>query len=380
VVTGARPLKNFSPIRKLLTRTAYPLAAWVAAVGLGLSGTVVMAQQAPEIRLQEARSLQARPQESRAPLPSAAQLALKSTAAVVIDQTSGEILYGKNSQNIHPIASISKVMTAMVVYDAQLDPDELIVVNDEDVDYLRNTHSRLHVGSSLSRDELLRLALMSSENRAAAALSRAFPGGREAFIRAMNQKALSLGLQGTRFADSTGLSSTNVSTAEDLAALVAHAHTYAKIREYSTLRQYEVDISGRRLAFHNTNGLVSNPTWGIGLSKTGFINEAGRCLVMQAQLAGRAVIIVLLDSWGKHTRSADALRVRQWLEGAAGIRLPAAGKSSTTTAARKAAPQKAPVQRAAKQKAQPVKASQPRPAVQKQRRDTSASASRTRPG
>ncbi len=296
------------------------------------------------------------------------KLSLKSSAAVVLDQSSGEILYGKNSQAIHPIASISKLMTSMVVLDAQLDPAELIAVTDEDVDYLRNTQSRLHVGATLSRDEMLRLALMASENRAAAALSRAYPGGREAFVRAMNEKALSLGLQGTRFADPTGLSSTNVSTAEDLAALVAHAHTYARIREYSTMRQHEVEVTGRKIAFHNTNGLVSNPGWGIGLSKTGFINEAGRCLVMQAQLAGRAVIIVLLDSWGKNTRSADALRVRQWLEAAAGIKPPVARKSG----ARKIA-----ANRAVSPKALSGTLAMQRTAAQKSRRDLSASRSRS---
>lgn len=292
-----------------------------------------------------------------------AKLSLKSSAAVVIDQASGEILYGKNSQSIHPIASLSKLMTSMVVLDAQLDPAELIVVSDEDVDYLRNTQSRLHVGAALSRDEMLRLALMASENRAAAALSRAYPGGRETFVRAMNEKAQSLGLQGTRFADATGLSSTNVSTAEDLAALVAHAHGYAKIREYSTLQQHDTEVAGRKLAFRNTNVLVANPGWGIGLSKTGFINEAGRCLVMQAQLAGRAVIIVLLDSWGKNSRSADALRVRQWLEAAAGIKPPVARKAGTgKTVANKAIPQKA--------QARPV--AMQRPPAQKPRRDLSA--------
>ena len=292
------------------------------------------------------------------------KLSLKSSAAVVYDQASGEILYGKNSQLVHPIASISKLMTAMVVLDAKLDPNEVISVTDEEVDYLRNTGSRLHVGASLTRDEMLRLALMSSENRAAAALSRAYPGGREAFVRGMNEKAQSLGLQGTRFADPTGLSSTNVSTAEDLAALVAHAHTYAKIREYSTTRQHETEVAGRKLAFHNTNGLVSNPGWGIGLSKTGFINEAGRCLVMQAQLAGRAVIIVLLDSWGKNTRSADALRVRQWLEAAAGGKAVPASRTS---------PRRAAVQKVASQKVLTQKAQAGRTVAQKPRRDLSAS-------
>ncbi|MSQ52570.1 MAG: hypothetical protein EXR28_11840 [Betaproteobacteria bacterium] len=323
-------------------------------------------QQAGQAAQQAGHAL---PQASQA-LYLASKLLLKSTAAVVFDQASGEILYGKNSQSIHPIASITKLMTAMVVLDAQLDADELIVVTDEEIDYLRNTQSRLHVGAALSRDEMLRLALMASENRAAAALSRAYPGGREAFIRAMNEKSIALGLRGTHFADSTGLSSTNVSTAEDLATLAAHAHTYAKIREYSTLRQHETEVSGRRLAFRNTNGLVANPGWGIGLSKTGFINEAGRCLVMQAQLAGRAVIIVLLDSWGKNTRSADALRVRQWLEAAAGIK-PASVAAPRKATVRKPVSQK--VTSSASQKVQSGKAGTQRAAAQKPRRDQSAS-------
>jgi D-alanyl-D-alanine endopeptidase (penicillin-binding protein 7) len=317
--------------------------AIVIELGLGaLFGAAACAQdlrQSMQLSVPPSSQVQ-NPVAPPAVLRPVSKLSLKSSAAVVLDQASGEILYGKNSQSIHPIASISKLMTSMVVLDAQLDPAELIMVTDEDVDYLRNTGSRLHVGAALSRDEMLRLALMSSENRAAAALSRAYPGGREAFVRAMNEKAASLGLQGTRFADATGLSSTNVSTAEDLATLVAHAHTYARIREYSTMRQHEVEVTGRKLAYHNTNGLVSNPGWGIGLSKTGFINEAGRCLVMQAQLAGRAVIIVLLDSWGKNTRSADALRVRQWLEAASGAKPPAVRKAAPQKTAQRVASQK----------------------------------------
>ena len=246
--------------------------------------------------------------------------ALKSNAVLVLDQSSGEILYGKNAQSIVPIASISKLMTAMVVLDAQLDPDEVITVTEEDVDSLRGSSSRLRVGAALTRDQLLRLALMASENRAAAALSRAYPGGRPAFVAAMNEKARTLGLNGTHFLDPTGLSSGNVSTAEDLATMVANAHTYPKIREYTTLTGLDMRVGKRTIAFHNTNRLVANPSWNIGLSKTGFINEAGRCLVMQAELAGRAVIIVLLDSWGKYTRLTNASRVRQWIEAAAGIK------------------------------------------------------------
>ena len=252
--------------------------------------------------------------------PTGKHPSLSSSAVLVLDQESGQVLYGKNSQAIVPIASISKLMTAMVVLDANLDPDEPITVSNDDVDWLRGSSSRLQVGSTLTRDQLLRLALMASENRAAAALSRSYPTGRPGFIAAMNAKALSLGLTGTHFSDPTGLSSANVSTAEDLAAMVSAAHAYPKIREYSTLPGQVMQVGKRSIAFHNTNGLVANPGWEIGLSKTGFINEAGRCLVMQAQLAGRAIIIVLLDSWGKYTRIADASRIRQWIEAAAGVR------------------------------------------------------------
>ncbi len=252
----------------------------------------------------------------------AAHPSLKSNAVLVMDQASGEVLYGKNTQAIVPIASISKLMTAMVVLDANLEPEEPITVTNDDVDWLRGSSSRLRVGAMLTRDQLLRLALMASENRAASALSRSYPGGRPAFIAAMNDKARLLGLSGTHFSDPTGLSSANVSTAEDLALMVAAAHTYPKIREYTTTAGLDMQVGKRTIAFHNTNRLVANPSWDIGLSKTGFINEAGRCLVMQAEFAGRAVIIVLLDSWGKYSRLADASRIRQWIEAAAGIRPP----------------------------------------------------------
>ena len=266
-----------------------------------------------------------------------APLNLGSSAVLVLDNESGQVLYGKNSGNIVPIASITKVMTAMVVLDANLDPDEPLTVSNDDVDWLRGSHSRLQVGVTLSRDEMLRLALMSSENRAASSLSRYYPGGREAFVQAMNEKAASLGMQGTRYSDSTGLSSTNVSTAEDLGQLVRAAHEYPKIREYSTTSSFTQTVAGRPIAFHNTNGLVMSPGWEIGLSKTGFINEAGRCLVMQAKLAGRNVVIVLLSSWGKYTRTADAARIRQWLEVAAGYVSPTR-KSATKAVATKSRP------------------------------------------
>jgi D-alanyl-D-alanine endopeptidase (penicillin-binding protein 7) len=242
------------------------------------------------------------------------KLSLRSAAAIIQDQDTGEILYGKNANAVTPIASITKLMTAMVVLDAGLDLNEAITITDEDMDWLRGTHSRLKPGASLSRDELLRVALMASENRAAAALGRTYPGGIDAFKRAMNHKAQMLGMNDTRFDDATGLSSGNVSSAEDLAKMVRAAHGYELIRSYTTMTEHEVYAAGRPLAYHNTNRLVANEHWNIGLSKTGFTNDAGRCLVLQAKLAERQVIIVLLDSWGKLSRIADAIRIRAWLE------------------------------------------------------------------
>lgn len=242
-------------------------------------------------------------------------LSVRSTAALVVDLQDNRIVYAKNTRSVVPIASITKLMTAMVVLDAGLPLDEPIVVGNADLDFVKHTYSRLGVGTVLPRAEMLRLALMSSENRAASALGRAYPGGSEAFIAAMNRKAVELGMFSTRFVDSTGLSSDNVSTAEDLVKMVKGAYQYPIIRETTTTPAHEVaTIEGRSLQFRNSNGLVKNPTWEIGLSKTGFISEAGRCLVMQAKIAARPVVIVLLDSWGKHTRIGDANRIKKWLE------------------------------------------------------------------
>jgi len=243
--------------------------------------------------------------------------ALKSQAALVVDQESGEILLGKNSQSKLPIASLTKLMTAIVTLDAELDPGELITITKADVDRLRGSHSRLRVGTTLTRDELLHLALMASENRAASALANAYPGGKEACVLAMNLKAQLLGMSGTRFEDGTGLSGRNVSTAQDLAKLVQAAHSYPKIRDYTTSTSYQVKVGHRAMRFGNTNRLTRSSRWDIGLSKTGYIAEAGQCLVMQVTLAGRSIIIVLLDSWGKYTRVGDATRIRRWLEFAA---------------------------------------------------------------
>ena len=246
---------------------------------------------------------------------------LHSSAALVQDLSSGETILSKNTEAIVPIASITKLMTAMVVLDRNLDREARVVISDEDMDYLKGTRSRLRPGSVLTRDELLLLALMASENRAAAALARTYPGGTEAFVAAMNEKARALGMGDTRYADSTGLNAANVSSAKDLAKLVQAAHQYPVIREYSTREEAEVNVLGQALQYRNTNGLVRSTSWDIGLSKTGFINEAGRCLVMQVRMASKDMVVVLLDSWGKNSRIGDANRIKKWLETSAPSRL-----------------------------------------------------------
>lgn len=246
----------------------------------------------------------------------AGSLDLKSSSALVVSQTEGRPLYAKNTDAVVPIASITKLMTAVVVLESGQPLDERIVVTKAEIDSIKNTRSRLKVGSVLTRGEMLRLALMASENRAAAALARAHPGGTPAFVAAMNQKAAELQMLKTRFVDGTGLSSDNVSTAQDLVKLVKAAHGHRLIRDYTTDTEHTVTLanSGRPIAYRNSNGLVKNPQWHIGLSKTGYINEAGRCLVMQADISSTPVIIVLLDSWGKMTRIGDANRIKRWME------------------------------------------------------------------
>jgi len=246
------------------------------------------------------------------------QLKLRSAAALVIDQEGGQLLYAKNTEAVMPIASITKLMTAMVTLDSGLSLDETITIDREDVDLLKGTRSKLKLGVSLTRREMLRLALMASENRAAAALARSYPGGTAAFVQAMNQKAKQLGMRDTRFLDPTGLNPGNVSTALDLAYMVNAGYHYPIIRDFTTTEQVRLAFEGvrrqRTLAFRNSNGLVRGGEWEIGLSKTGYISEAGRCLVMQARIAAKPVIIVLLDSWGKFTRIADANRIKRWVE------------------------------------------------------------------
>jgi len=259
-----------------------------------------------------------------APKPSYGQLAglhgkqdaldLKSSVAFVVDQDTKEVLFSKNENAVLPIASITKLMTGVVVSEARLSMDETIEITQADVDTEKGSSSRLRVGTELSRGELLHLALMASENRAAHALGRTFPGGLQHFVGLMNQKARILGMTDTQYVEPTGLNSRNQSSAKDLATLVNYAYSDATLRELSTSTGYQVEVGNRTLQYNNTNRLVKNPAWEIGLQKTGYITEAGQCLVMQAKIAGRKLIMVFLDSAGKLTRIADAERVRKWVE------------------------------------------------------------------
>lgn len=268
-----------------------------------------LALSAAELEAQERRRAPAHI-ESTLALP----LDLQSRAALITNARTGEVLYGKNYNQTMPIASITKLMTAMIVLDAGLDLNDPVTISDADVDHLRNTHSRLTVGTTLTRGDLLLISLMASENRAAAALARSYPGGTPAAIAAMNRKARSLGMLHTRFQDGTGLNGGNISTPGDLVKMVQAAYRYADIRAFSTMPEYQVESRGRVLQYKNTNGLVKKPEWNIEVSKTGFINEAGRCLVMMARIHEMPVVIVLMDSVGKYTRIGDANRVKRWLE------------------------------------------------------------------
>ena len=255
------------------------------------------------------------------------KIALRSSSALVQDAGTGEVVFGKNPEAVVPIASITKLMTAMVILDAGLDLEEKIRLSREDAVAMKGSRSRLQTGLALSRGDLLLLALMASDNRAAAALGRSYPGGMEVFVDAMNAKAMILDMNDSRFVEPTGLSPANVSTASDLARLVRAAHEYPIIREFSTRDRAAIRVANGRktrvLNYANTNGLVRSKYWDIELSKTGYISEAGRCLVMQVRLADKDLIVVLLDSWGKHSRIGDANRIRKWLESGA-----ATGRSS----------------------------------------------------
>lgn len=241
-------------------------------------------------------------------------LALQSNAAFIVDQASSEVLFEKNSGVSLPIASITKLMTSLVVVESNPDMNEIIEITTEDQDKEKGTSSRLKIGAKLSRADMLHIALMSSENRAASALGRNYVGGLPAFVAAMNAKAAELGMTETHYVDSSGLSSHNVASARDLVKLIDAAYQHPLIREYSTDSKYIVNPSGRPLQYSTTNRLVANPSWDIGLQKTGYIAEAGRCLVMRAMIEGRAIVMVFLDSKGKYSRLADAGRIRKWLE------------------------------------------------------------------
>ena len=241
-------------------------------------------------------------------------LALQSNAAFIVDQASSEVLFEKNSGVSLPIASITKLMTSLVVVESNPNMNEIIEITTEDLDKEKGTSSRLKIGAKLSRADMLHIALMSSENRAASALGRNYIGGLPAFVAAMNAKAAELGMTETHYVDSSGLSSHNVASARDLVKLIDAAYQHPLIREYSTDSKYVVNPSGHPLQYSTTNRLVANPSWDIGLQKTGYIAEAGRCLVMRAMIEGRAIVMVFLDSKGKYSRLADAGRIRKWLE------------------------------------------------------------------
>lgn len=241
-------------------------------------------------------------------------LSLQSSAAIVMDKSTGAVLYEKKSHEKVPIASITKLMTAMVLLDSNPKLSQAVEITEDDVDKIRNSHSRVPVGTVLTIEEMLRLALMSSENRAASALSRTVAGGKPEFVKAMNRKARALGLKYTHFLDPTGLNNANVSSARDLAKMVIAAAQYPLIREMTTTQSYEQRIGDRILTFNNTNALVKNENWRIDVSKTGYINESGKCLVMQTWLNDRPTVIVLLDSWGHYTPVGDSNRIKKWID------------------------------------------------------------------
>jgi len=285
-----------------MQRKLHPLEGIVAAFALfiALALTIGFAQ-ADEIKKQKA-------------------VFLRSSSALVLDAATGEAVIDKNSDAVVPIASITKLMTAMVILDRGLDLETRIVLSRDDIRTIKRSRTRLRTGASLTRDELLMLSLMASENLAAAALGRTYPGGMDAFVEAMNAKAEALGMSDTRFVEPTGLSPQNVSSARDLAQLVRAANNYPLIREYSTRERGTVQVFKRPLSFGNTNRLVRSSQWDIDLSKTGYISQAGRCLVMRVRLASKDLIVVLLDSWGKKSRIGDANRIRKWLESSASIK------------------------------------------------------------
>ncbi len=239
---------------------------------------------------------------------------VRSHSYLVLDEQDASVLAARNERTAAPIASVTKLMTAIVVLEAGQSMDEKITITADDVRGTAGSGSRLGRGATLSRADMLHLALMSSENRAAHVLCRTYPRGQAACVKAMNAKARALGMKSARFVEPTGLSAGNVASAQDLAKLVLAAADYPKIRDYSTDPEHTVYLNRRPLEFRNTNNLVKNPAWQVNLQKTGYTAEAGRCLVMRTVIDGRNVVIVLLNSWGKYTRTADAKRIRSWIE------------------------------------------------------------------
>jgi D-alanyl-D-alanine endopeptidase (penicillin-binding protein 7) len=278
---------------------AASLAPVIASAGTGTSGAITPTLHLAAAHLQK---------------PAKDEPDLRSNSVFILDATHSSVLYARRADLAMPIASITKLMTALVVLHAEQSLDEPIQITREDISWGKGAYSRLTPGTTLSRGDLLHLALMSSENRAAHALGRCYPGGVPAFVQAMNFHAAALGMMHTRFVDPAGLSSENVASPEDLSKLVMAASQNSIIREYSTDKGYAVRAGRRTLDFRNTDSLVSNPSWNIIVQKTGYISEAGKCLVMQAVIEGRTVVIVLLDSFGKYTRVADAKRIKKWME------------------------------------------------------------------
>lgn len=317
--------KKAPPRARAAAKTAAPRKAAKASARAGGSKVVARTRAHSSGKVASRRSsVREQVRAAPPPRPSFGQLAglhetrdpldLKSSVALVLDQDTREVLLSKNEQAVLPIASLTKLMTGLLVADSDLPLDEMITITEADVDTMKGSSSRLPVGTRLTRGELLHLALMSSENRAAHALGRTYPGGMSRFVALMNARAALLGMKDTRYVEPTGLSSANQSSAQDLALLVAAASRQPLMRALSTSAGSEVAVGSRVLQYGNTNGLVHSPDWDIDLQKTGYISEAGRCLVMQAHVAGRKLIMVFLDSAGKHSRIADAERVRRWVE------------------------------------------------------------------
>ena len=292
------------------------LVQWVTLCAF-LSWNMTELVQANEHKANRTKSTTKKSSIQGGRLAPTAALSLRSNAALVTDENMGAVLYGKNIDVIHPIASLTKLMTAMVILDSGLPLDATIRVENSDIDFERGSRSKMRVGEVLPRRDLLRLALMSSENRAAAALARTYPGGQTQFVMMMNRRAADIGMSSTWFVDSSGLSNANVSTPRDLVKMVAAAARYDLIGQYSTTPEVSLTRldSGQQIAYRNTNLLLRHDTgWEINLSKTGYLDDAGHCLVLQAKISGRLVNIVLLDSWGRYSRVGDANRIKQWLQ------------------------------------------------------------------